>query len=359
MKICFLAGANSIHSKKWIEYFAKKGHEIHWISLTPLTEGNIENVKFYFIKGNLLFNIVYISRLLKKINPDIIHAHYAGINGFIGALSGFHPFVLTAWGSDILIASKSKIKKPFIKFALKKADLITCDAQHMREVIIKLEVDLSKIKIINFGIDTKKFSFGLKNYDLIQKLKIQNCPVVISLRSLNPIYNISMLIKSIPIVLKTYPKTVFIIVGKGSEEEKLKNLAKKLKVFENIRFVGFISNNNLPNYLRISDVYVSTSLSDAGIAASTAEAMSCGLPVVVTNIGENKLWVKDEENGYIIPIKNSKILAEKIIYLFNNDKEKLKFGEINAKIIKKRNNYYKEMEKMENIYKKLINIYET
>ncbi len=51
MRICFLAGADSIHSYRWIKYFADKGHEIHWISIVPLTIGqNINNVNFYEIK---------------------------------------------------------------------------------------------------------------------------------------------------------------------------------------------------------------------------------------------------------------------------------------------------------------------
>ena len=62
MRLCFLAGADSIHSKKWIEYFIKEGNEIHWISLTPSSFGEIKNIKFYLLKNfklkslNILFN---------------------------------------------------------------------------------------------------------------------------------------------------------------------------------------------------------------------------------------------------------------------------------------------------------------
>ena len=360
MKLCFLAGANSIHSKRWIEYFARKGHQIHWLSLTPNSFGEIKNVKFYLLKGfskkplEILFNTIPVRRLIKKIKPDILHAHYAGVNGILGALSGFHPFVLTAWGSDILIASKSRIVRPLIKFALNKADLITCDAEHMREAMMKLGVPASKIRIINFGIDTQRFSPGPKNKELKERLGISEKKIIISLRSLYPIYDIETIIKAAPFVLKEYPKTIFIIAGEGFQENELKNLAKELNVSGSIKFVGFIPNEELPDYLRTADVYVSTSLSDAGIAASTAEAMTCGLPVVITDTGENRKWVKNGENGFIIPIKNPEILAEKIIYLLKNEDISKKFGERNRKIIEERNDYCKEMAKMEEIYYSLL-----
>jgi glycosyltransferase involved in cell wall biosynthesis len=360
MKLCFLASANSIHSFRWIKYFADKGHEIHWISLQKNEFGDLKNVKFYLLKQyptkflDIIFNAIPIQKLIKEIKPDILHAHYAGVNGILGALSRFHPFVLTAWGSDILIAGKNFLTKPLIKSVLKKTDLITCDAEHMKEAMIKLGAKPKKIKIIYFGVDTEKFSPGSKDKELIKKLGIENCPVVISLRNLEPIYDVETLIRAIPLVLKEIPSVKFIIAGKGSEEEKLRNLAKELKVSESVRFVGFIPNDELPKYLRTADVYVSTSLSDAGISASTAEAMACGLPVIITKTGENEKWIEDGENGFLIPVKNSEILAEKIIFLLENKNVAQKIGIAARKTIEERNSYFREMSKMEKIYEEII-----
>lgn len=360
MKLCFLANANSIHSFRWIKYFAQKGYEIHWISLTKNEFEVLKNTKFYQLKQHpvkffeILFNASKVKNLINNIKPDVLHAHYAGVNGVLGALSGFHPFVLTAWGSDILIAGKSILAKPLIKFVLNKADLITCDAEHMREAIIKLGVPPEKIKIIYFGVDTEKFSPGLKDDELIKKLGLQNSPIIISLRNLEPIYDVETFIKAIPKVLKEIPNAKFVIAGKGSEEEKLKNLAKELKILESVRFVGFISNDDLPRYLKIADIYVSTSLSDAGLSASTAEAMACGLPVVITNTGENEKWVKDGQNGFLIGVKNPEALTKKILILLKNRDLREKIGREARKTTIERNDYYKEMGKMGEIYYQLV-----
>ncbi len=357
MKICFLAPANSVHSYRWIKYFADKGHEVHWISFYPSNFSSIDNVRYYEISTNrakIFHAIIQTKKLLKKIKPDILHVHSVALYGMAGTLSSFHPIIATAWGSDVLITGSSLIKKPFVKYVLKKADLITCDADHMIDAMLSLGIDDKKIRLINFGIDTDRFCPEEKNRELREQLGIGDCPAIISLRSLYPVYNVETLVKAVPYVLKEVSDAKFVIVGTGSEEKMLKNLAESLGGSENVRFVGRIANEELPNYLTSMDIYVSTALSDAGIAASTAEAMACGLPVVITDSGENRKWINNDKNGFIIPVKSPKILAEKVIFLIKNNDVRVEFGERGRKIIEEKNNYYVEMEKMESIYVKLF-----
>lgn len=369
LTICFFGSAESIHMLKWAKYFSEKGHDVHLISYVPLLKNyDLGGINFYFIKRifptkvwpfntllNMPFILITVKKLIKKIKPNIVHAHYVTSYGSIGALLGFHPFVLTAWGSDILLTPQKFFPSKWaVKYDLEKADLITCDAKHMREAMVRLGADSLKIEIIYFGVDTQRFSPGGKSEWLQKKIDIFNSPTIISIRVLEPIYDVGTLIKAVPLVIKEISQAKFIIGGEGSEKEKLKNLAKSLGVSESIRFVGWISSDELPQYLRTADVYVSTSLSDAGLSSSTAEAMACGLPAVITNFGDNKEWVKDKEGGFLVPLKSPEILAEKIIYLLKNKEISKKFGERNRRIIEERDNYYKEMAKMEEIYKKLV-----
>jgi glycosyltransferase involved in cell wall biosynthesis len=136
--------------------------------------------------------------------------------------------------------------------------------------------------------------------------------------------------------------------------EHLKNIAKNLKVTDNVKFVGVIPHEELANYLTMSDVYVSTSLSDGGIALSTLEAMSCESAIVVTDVANNSKWIKDGENGFLIPVKNPDKLAEKVNYLIEHKEIGKKFGEISRIIVKEKQNYEKEMEKAEKLCINLI-----
>jgi glycosyltransferase involved in cell wall biosynthesis len=365
MRICYLANASSVHTNKWASFFISKKHEVHVISFE---NAQIEGATVHVLRLPVLVkNAAYplkiasvyrIQALIRIIKPDILHAHFVTNYGLFGALCNFHPFILTAWGSDILVTPDarflSKIKRPIAKFALSKADLTTCDAEHMKAAMKRLGVSPEKISLIHFGIDTKKFSPRQKSAKLQTRLGINDSPTVVSLRNLNPLYDLESLVKSAPLVLKEIPETKFIIAGKGSEEEKLRELTKSLGIADSVKFIGFVQNVELPQYLNTMDVYVSTSLSDAGIAASTAEAMACGLPVIVTDVADNRKWVEDGVNGFVIRIKDPKSLAEKIIYLLKNEDIRKQFGKISRKIIEERNDYYKEMEKMENIYEQLV-----
>ncbi len=372
MKICFVAPGSNVHTKRWVNFFAEKGHDVHLITFEPVEDGYSKSVKIYNlirILPNLWLILRYINGiiwsfqawwLIRSIEPDIINAHYITLNGYLCVFNRFHPLVLTAWGSDIWIDPKKNfLLKILTKYTLKKADCITCDGDNIKEEIARLGDSHNKIKIICFGTDIKKFYPNKKNKELKRALEINNSPIVISLRNLKPIYDVGSLIKAIPLILKEVPEAKFIVAGRGSQEAELKQLAKSLGVSDSIRFAGFISNDELPQYIALADVYVSTSLSDGGIAASTAEAMACGLPVVITDFGDNRKWVEDGLNGFIVPLKDPEALAEKIIYLLKNEDIRKEFGERNRKIIEERNNYYKEMEKMENIYTELIERYKT
>jgi glycosyltransferase involved in cell wall biosynthesis len=359
MKILYFASGLSIHSYRWISYFAKKNYKIFWVSIENNVFEPIPNVNYFQEKSS--FKIIKILKIFFKIKkiilnfrPDIIHIHSVGSYAVFGLVQTSVPVIITPWGSDIIYGRKNFFKKFFINNALNKSKLITCDAFHMRELIKKFGVPDDKIKNINFGIDTKYFCPYESDDSIRLKYGLGNKQVVISLRNFEPIYDISTLIKAIPYVLNKLPNTIFMLVGKGSQEIYLKKLASNLGVLNSVRFVGFVNNDSLPKLLSSVNLYVSTSLSDAGISASTAEAMACGLPVIITDSGENKLWIEDGKNGFLIPTKNYIILSQKIIERLNNLDETKKIGKIGRYTIQQKNDYFNEMEKMNDLYHQVL-----
>ena len=367
MKICYIGSLGSMHTERWMSYFSEAGHEVHLITSGELSAVGIENVKLHSLKRfgpririiNYLINslplVIQFKRLVKDINPDIIHAHYIMDITLLGAISGFRPFIVTPWGSDVLIApKKSKILWWVVKYTLKKADCITCDAEHVREALIELGAEPQKIYRIYWGTDTRKFNPGMRSEKLRKELGIFDSPMIISSRRLKPLYDVGSLITAIPMVLKEVPEAKFVIAGTGTQDAELKGLAKSLGVWDSIRFVGGIPSDEFPKYLASADIYVCTSLSDGGLAISTKEAMACELPVIVTDFGDNVKWIENGANGFAIPLKDPKSLAEKIIYLIEHGDVRMKFGELGRKLVKERFEYDKELKKVENIYEQLI-----
>jgi glycosyltransferase involved in cell wall biosynthesis len=360
MKICYLADASSIHTQRWVNFFAKRDHDVYLITIASIDASLFPNVKIHTFAEKFPVwkkhkNILAVAKLIREINPDILHSHWVCGEGFWGVLSGYHPHVVTAWGSDIKIfPNKSIIIKLKTMFTLKMVDCITCDAEHMAASMEKLGAVRNKINIIYFGTDVEQFNPNKKDLGIRQDLKIDtNSPLVISTRSLNPVYDVETLVKSVPYVLKEIPQATFVVAGEGTQKQYLVKMSESLGIRKSIRFVGSLQSHAMARALASCDVYVSTAVSDGGIAASTAEAMASGLPVIITDVGNNRQWVKDGEQGFIIPVSDSQLLGNKIVELLKNPHLRKRFGEINREIIVKKNNYYVEMGKMEDIYYKL------
>ena len=363
MRICYIADAGSIHIQRWVNFFAGKGHQVHIITSRP-GEGYSEGVQLHLLTSllpqhwkragyiNTLPWFVQARRLINRIKPDIIDAHYITINGYLGAFSGFHPLVLTAWGSDVLTDSKKGVLRLLTKYALKKAEVVTCNSETVRRELIKLGATPAKVSVIYQGIDTQKFN-PQQGKGIKDRLGLQGRPVVISIRSFKPIYNVEILLRAIPLVLKHSPQTIFIIAGDGEQREYLENLANSLGCSENIRFVGRLAYDEVPKYLASSDIYVSTSLSDSA-SLSLQEAMACELAPVVTDLPGNREWITDGENGFLVPTKDIKALANKIVHLLKNRETGRKFGRLGRKIIQERAEYEREMERVERLYERVV-----
>lgn len=368
MKICYLADANSVITEKWVNYFAGKGHEIHVITKLIETdwvgEGYAHGIRLHPLAKilprqlpkegyvNILPEFIHIRRLINLIRPDILHAHAISAYAYMAAASGFHPLVMSVWGSDVLLEPKSRFNRFLTRYALKRADLITCNGEHLMAEATKLGADCNNIKLIYHGVDTAKFSPG-RSKAILEKLGLTESPVVISIRKLRPVYHIEMLIRSIPLVLEQIPQVNFVIASDGEQMGDLQRLAASLNVSDAVRFIGWVPPDMLSAYLASSDIYVSTSLSD-GTSISLQEAMACELPPVVTDIPANREWIKDGDNGYLVAIDDIRTMAERITGLIANRELREEFGRKSRQTVMDRAELEREMSKMEKLYEGLL-----
>jgi len=361
MRLCFIGNASSYHVSRWLRYFGKSRHETHCISndaadISGVCVHHIKNRYAAFGSRHLFFPRYYYEtkKLIHELQPDVIHGLQINLYSYLAMHSGWRPFVITPFGGDVLVnPKKSKIAKHMAQYCLTKANLITTDADHIQDTLVGLGAVKSNIRTIYFATDVDQYYPMPKDNNLMNKLGIGSCPCVVSMRHLMPIYNIETLIKSIPIVLAQQPDVKYLIVSRGPDEDMLKGLAAALGVLKSIIWLGFLPTEELPKYLNLGDLYVSTSLSDAGLASSTGEAMACGLPAIITDFGDNSQWVQDGVNGFTFPMKDHEALADRILRLVADTNMRKLMGKRNREVIKERYNWAKEMGKMEEFYNQL------
>jgi len=368
VKICFFADASSLHTFRWAKFFAENGHEITVISLKKPTFHH-KNIRFFWIKKiisspNLFSHLINIIPVVfqliflkRKIKADIFHA-LGSSNGWIAAISGFKPLIYTIADPGILeIPFKRGLPwyyKLLDRYAIEKSSLLVCDGENIRKAMMGLGASADKIKIVRYGIDTIRFkpvfAKELGREKLLKQLCLDRKIIIISVKPLREECGVDTLLKAASIILRRFPDVGFLIIGDGEEKNNLICLAEKLKIDRAICFAGWVEPNDLPEYYNAADIFVGTSLVETGLASTTAEAMACGLPVVVTDSGDNKLVISDGENGFIFPPGDSEELAKKLITLINNRELRKKFSLSNRQWVEKNNDYNKEMAKMEKIY---------
>ncbi len=365
MKICYLSVWGPT-SEKMAKYFVKRGDEVHFVSFdNPMYDSDPEGVVMHDLRESsrsrvrrrLFYSLPYRAirarREIDRIQPEIIHAHYVTDYGIIGLLARRHPFVLSVWGSDVLVDQKGAMG-PLIRHTLRVADHVHCDGSITHRTVLDQGIHPSKVSLIYYGVDTEKFRPDL--YDS-EQLAEEGGTVrrIINTRMHRPIYDLGTLIEAIPLVIREYPDARFTIVGGGPLREGLMETVKKMGLDEVTDFPGIVHNTDLPHLLSAADIYASTSLSDAGLAISTAEAMACGLPVIITDFGDNAAWVKENENGFVIPTRSPQALADKIIYLCEHPQERERIGKNNRRKISAEYNYHKEMERIAEVYSNQVN----
>ena len=164
--LCYLADAADIHTQRWAWHFAERGHRVTVISLNPF---DLEGVNVVYIKPatrwprlNYIVSALTVRRLIRQLQPDILHAHYATGHGLLGAIAGLHPFVVTAWGTDILISpEESFVYRRLVHWVLERADLVTSMARHMTTHLVERRyVAPDKVITLPFGVDTRQFHPG-------------------------------------------------------------------------------------------------------------------------------------------------------------------------------------------------------
>jgi glycosyltransferase involved in cell wall biosynthesis len=167
------------------------------------------------------------------------------------------------------------------------------------------------------------------------------------------VHDVETFIYAISFVYQFYPRARFVIVGDGVERAKFEKLVDKLAIRNVTIFAGMVEEDRMLRLLQMSDIYVSTSKLDAGLAASTAEAMAVGLPVIQTDNSDNKYWTPNGEGGILIPNSDPKALSDAILKLISDGALRKKMGIHNRNKVMVEYNMDIEMSKIEEQYKLL------
>lgn len=290
-----------------------------------------------------------VKKIIKLHQPDMVIAERTTSYGFLAALSGVKPVAIAQQGRTDLWPENSvllPLKIIMQHYAFEKADLIHAWGPVMTISMKATNVDMKKVMILPKGIDLEKFS----NKNPSNAAKIN----AIVTRSLTTDYRHSIILKAFGILNNKGLNFDLTIIGDGKELAKLKRLANKLNIESKVNFTGRIPNTELPKLLQQSNIYISMPITE-GVSASLFEAMASNCYPIVTDISGNQSWIKHRENGQLIIIDDFEMLAEEIIWAFENKEYRNAAVLKNRKFVEENANYQTNMKIIANKYHELIN----
>jgi glycosyltransferase involved in cell wall biosynthesis len=295
LRLAFLGDPNSVHTRRWLGYFAERGHDVHLLDgyETTIRPGLDDRIRVHRYSAHGRWRIRFLSslqgrrslrRTLKRLRPDVLHAHYLSRYGWQARLSGFHPYVISPWGSDLFETLRtSQRAQLWARAALGDADLVTVVSEPMRVAVLEAGGRPDMIEMIQFGVDTQRFSPGPIDEGMIDRLGLRQRRVIFSPRALQEIYNQELIVDALAALP---PDTVLVLTARNADPDYLAALRSRidrLALGDRVRILAEVSEDDLPHLFRLSRVVVSVPRSD-GFPVSVLEAMASGTPVIATDL---------------------------------------------------------------------------
>jgi glycosyltransferase involved in cell wall biosynthesis len=282
-----------IHTRRWVEHFRSRGHEVALWSLEP----GPQSLKARPLPAPALPSFARyplaapaLARALAAFDPGRVDAHYVPNYGLLGALVGRRPLSVTAWGSDLLVLPGRGIQGPIqrarARFVLSRADLVLADAENLALAARRLGAADSKVACIPWGVDLTRFAPDVRRQE----------GLLLSTRHLEPVYDLATLIRAVAPVLERHEQAELVIAGEGGDRAALERLAGALLPRGRWCFLGRLEPETLARWLARADLFLSASRSDS-TSLSLLEAMASGAVPVISDLEGNREWVSEGEGA--------------------------------------------------------------
>lgn len=337
MKIALLSGASSIHTIRWANGLYDAGHEVHVITQQPPLEPFNEGVEVHQFPSRGIpgyFSMARgVRRLLKRIRPDIVNAHYASGYGTTARVVDFHPYVLSVWGSDVYdLPRKSPIHRWLVRRNLLAADRVASTSHCMAGQTREIAPSLGKnIAVTPFGVDIARFG----KVDPIEEVGRKRI-VIGTVKVLSNKYGMDTLIHAFAelkrrLLNQSNTEVVEVelrIVGDGPELKALQTLARTLEIQDSVTFVGRVPHLQVPEELAKMDIYVALSRLDSeSFGVAIIEAGAAGRPVVVSDAGGLPEVTLNGITGLVVPREDPHAAADALETLVRNPEQLRRMGE--------------------------------
>jgi L-malate glycosyltransferase len=325
MRILYFSKSYTPHDYRFLSSLAQTEHKVFFLQLEAtrrqtedrsIPEG-IQQIPWAGGKREFRWHDVPrlaldLRRVIRKIKPDLIHAGPIQNCTFLAALSGFRPILAMSWGYDLVMdVNKSAWMRWVTRYTLNRSAFFTSDANVSRDKAVAFGMDPQKTVIFPWGTDIEYFK-PKTSKDPIDKTFTLFCS-----RTWESIYGVDVLAKAFVRVARMDPDVNLILLGSGSQGQKIRQILMSGDVLDRVHFGGHVGQKDLPRWYHMADLYISPSHVD-GSSVTLMEALASGLPCLVSDIAGNREWIQGGINGWLFRDGDADDLAEKIFFAVKN-----------------------------------------
>ncbi len=256
-------------------------------------------------------------RLVRKIKPDFIHAHWLLPAGFVAAavsrITGT-PFIVTIHGSDLMKLSAPVFNRLY-RFTLDRASGVTVVSQAMQQKLVPLLPAGLRERVLcqAMGVDVSEFA----SRSGLSPSGLRGEPSILFVGWLDYNKGLEHLFQSLPGLLLRYPGAVVQVVGEGPRRHEFEKIAKDQRFRGHVVFHGLVPHEMMPDIYRAAQLFVLPSLSE-GVPVSVMEAMAAGCPVVATSVGGTPDIVIHNETGLLVEPASPKSLTHAMLTVLDD-----------------------------------------
>lgn len=343
MRIAMVAHSNAPWTAPYANHFLSEGHELKLISFHP---DRLPGVDCEFVghdpyradrdKHLFFTRVPHVRSILRNFQPDVVLACYIISNGLTAALAWDGPLVVSARGAGVLRQTRTgepgpptALKSRLLRYICRRATRIHAVSDEIVDGLAAVGVPRERVECFPLGIDLNHFApvkLRLRGDDPIH---------IICTRRHEPVYRNEVIVEALAQLRDQGHAFRCTFVGGGDLIDRCRDRIRALRLEDNVRCVGPVSHERIPDWLQSADVYVSASASD-GTSSSLLEALACGLFPIVSGIRANRHWIDDGRTGLVFDVDQPNQLARALTWVISNPDMPVRAARINRCLVEAR-----------------------
>lgn len=361
-------GGSGVVATELAKGLACKGHKLHVLSYAKPARLNTfqSNISYHEVSLNsyplfeyppydlLLAN--QMASLIKHEGIEILHVHYAIPHAtsaylakqILGDEAAHVPIITTLHGTDITLVGRDPSYKAVVDFSINQSDGVTAVSQYLRdETYNDFDIE-NEIEVIPNFIDLERFKRADKDH-FKKAIAEKDEKIIVHVSNFREVKRVPEVVSAFNRVLQNDIKAKLLLVGDGPDRNKAEKRCREMGIRDQVRFLG--KQEQVEEILSVADLFMIPSGSETfGLAA--LEAMSCGVPVISSNIGGLPEVNIQGETGYLCDLGDvdamgnyaSKILSDEKLHeeMSKNARKRAKNFEL-TKIVSRYEDYYKKV----------------